>query len=471
MKLTGKSKGLIALTVITIILISFFSLLVLNGNVKLNFITIPPNNSNSTSPASSYNNGSVSQSPGTMQSPTTSYSPSPSVSQHNQSQQTTNASSPSPSSTTPPNTGANTSLWTGIAATAWRFFQPGVGVDPTTGLPYAGGTNFEAFTDWDLGAYIEAVIAAQKIGLINADGTWGANYRLDKVLTFLEDRPLNTTTGWPFWFYDATNGQGYEINGIYSSDGVNVADTGKLLIALYDVIEYDPSYTQAIDNLIFNVNGNRSNYASLIPSIQNTAYSNNIYVYYYDCGFALFWPQQLNDVTSQVLNNIVDSKSINTYGVTLPDVPLNCEPLLFSIFELKSDSALTNLMNEAYQAQVAYYDVTRQYVAFSEGQSPFNGYVYEWIVGPNGEAWQITDADYSGLNMNPVIFTKVAYSFLALYDSTYALNMVNYLQKTLPSPSNGYFDGVDTAGNLDAVSPGSETNSLILEAAVYALQR
>ena len=38
-----------------------------------------------------------------------------------------------------------------VAANAWAYFQPGVGVDANTGLPYAGGTNFTGFTDWDLG--------------------------------------------------------------------------------------------------------------------------------------------------------------------------------------------------------------------------------------------------------------------------------------------------------------------------------
>ena len=54
--------------------------------------------------------------------------------------------------------------WTKVATNAWSYFQPGVGVDPSTGLPYACGTYFEFFTDWDLGVYIQAVIDAQEAG-------------------------------------------------------------------------------------------------------------------------------------------------------------------------------------------------------------------------------------------------------------------------------------------------------------------
>ena len=52
---------------------------------------------------------------------------------------------------------------------------------------------FYGFTDWDLGVYIQAVIDAQKLGLIGNDGAWDFSARIDKVLTFLENRPLNTT--------------------------------------------------------------------------------------------------------------------------------------------------------------------------------------------------------------------------------------------------------------------------------------
>jgi len=98
----------------------------------------------------------------------------------------------------------NLAVWLGVAKNAWAYFQPGVGVDANTGIPYAGDTYFKGLTDWDLGVYIQAVIDAQEIGLISTSGTWGSYSRLDKALFYLENRPLNETTHYPFWFYDAT---------------------------------------------------------------------------------------------------------------------------------------------------------------------------------------------------------------------------------------------------------------------------
>ena len=98
-----------------------------------------------------------------------------------------------------------------MASYAWDYFQPGIGVDSNTGLPYASGTSFTGFTDWDLGCYIQALIDAQKLNLIGPNDLWGFNERVNMVLTFLENRTLNPNTDYPYQFYDATNGKSLTI--------------------------------------------------------------------------------------------------------------------------------------------------------------------------------------------------------------------------------------------------------------------
>ena len=454
-----KKKYILALGIIAVILISCFTFLSLKSNPKANVI-LPQNNNSTTTPSPTAH-------------PKPKSSPLPNIiriiSGINGAVQAD--TQPKPPGLIESSQGMNTTVWTEVAENAWAFFKPGVGVDQVTGLPYAGGTGFKAFTDWDLGAYIQAVIDAQEIGVIPTNGTWGSDNRLNMVLSFLENRPLNNTTGWPFWFYDATNGKGYLENSTYASDGVDVVDTGKLLVALSNLINYNSSLTTRIDSLVWNVNQNRSNYASLLPIIKNNSGSNSLYAYYCWTGFESFWPQQDN-IPNQIMTNISNSSTISTYNITLPDTPITCEPLLMSIFELNnSHPELTSLIKEVYQASEAYYEATGSYAAFSEGSSPGNGYVYEWVVAPNGSTWQITNSSmyyYNG--MNPVIFYKVAFGFLALYNTTFARSMVTSLEQALPTPTNGYFDGMDTGKSLDAGSPGSDTNSLILDAALYYIQ-
>jgi hypothetical protein len=286
------------------------------------------------------------------------------------------------------------------------------------------------------------------------------------VLTFLENRPLNATTNWPFWFYNATDGQGFLENSTYASNSVDIVDTGKLFVALHNLTVYNSSLIQPIDNIVLN---GRSNYTSLLPIIEGMSSSNDPYAYYTASGFAYFWPEQLGNIPSQILTNLAKSPTVSTFGVTLPVAPLTCEPLLLSIFELNNnDSRLTSLMENVYLAQEDYYNATGSYAAWSEGSSPGNGYVYEWIVAPNGNTWQIMNATqfyFDGLS--PVIFYKAAFGFLSLYNSTYALIMVMTLEQALPTPKNGYYDGMDTSGTLDDGSPGSDTNASILDAALY----
>ena len=365
----------------------------------------------------------------------------------------------------------NAVFWKSVASNAWAYFQPGVGVDLNTGLPYASGVDFKAFTDWDLGVYIQSVIDAQEIGLISTGGVWGSNARLEKVLTYLETRPLNQTTSYPFWFYDATNGKDYHPLSDTATDNVDVVDTGRLFVSLNNLKAYNPEWSDRIDNFVYNTYGNRSNYAALVSGLENTDSSNGMYGYYFVSGYADFWPQQLGDVPNGILTNIMNSPTVTTYNITLPTAPISCEPLLSAVFELNSNNGeLMDLMDQVYLAHQASYNATGQYVAYSEGNSFTSNFIWEWVVGPppDSKPWEITTTNNSVYTGNPILYDKVAFGFLALYDSTFARNLtINILQK-LPAPTNGFSDGADSAGQV-VPGLGSNTNGLILDAARYAL--
>jgi hypothetical protein len=364
----------------------------------------------------------------------------------------------------------NSTVWRAVAANAWQYFQPGVGVGSTTGLPYAQGTSFSVFTDWDLGVYIQAVIDAQKIGLIGTDGSWNSSARLEKVVSFLETRELNATTGYPYWFYDAKTGLDDHAHSDVATGSVDIVDTGRLFVALNNLKAYNSSLAQRIDNIVlYGQSNNRTNYAALVPIIGNDSLtSTSIYAYYCWSGFASFWPNQLGNVPDTILNNMYNAGNITTNGVQLPKAAISGDPLLCSAFELNS-TRLMALARQVYLAHEAFYNATGEYMAFSEGNSVSNGYIYEWVVTPNGDTWNITAAMTGAyLNINPVIYNKVAFSFLALYNTTFARNMVVYLEQNLPDPTNGYSDGADNRGN-QVSQVGSNANGLILDAALYAI--
>lgn len=140
----------------------------------------------------------------------------------------------------------NNATWTAVATDAWNYFQPGEGVDSNTGLPYAGSTGFEYFTDWDLGCYIQAAIDAQQLGLISNNGNWSFSARMNYVIAFLENRTLDAQ-GYPYQFYDATTGNYSALSG---SETVDIIDTGRLFVALNNLGNYNSSLAPTINNIV-----------------------------------------------------------------------------------------------------------------------------------------------------------------------------------------------------------------------------
>jgi hypothetical protein len=456
-----KTKCAVALTVIAVILISGFVILYKPSGPKVDITGTNPNSTATPSPtATPKPNNSSAPNVGAI------------VALIDKSAQAA-AGQFKPPGILETSSSVNSTVWREIAANAWSYFQPSVGVDSKTGLPYASKT-FQDFTDWDLGVYIQTVIDAAKIGLINTEGAWGSTARIDEVLTFLENRPLNSTSHYPFWFYDATNGGDDYSDSDRTSSPVDTVDTGVLLVSLYNLINFNNSLATRIDNIVYDTPGtqpnNGSNYASLLPSILTSANSNSIYAYLYTSGFADFWPN-CSSVPTQILSNIINSPTVTSpYGnFELPDAPVTCDPLLMSVFETNDTSQLMGYMKQIYLAHEAYYNATGDYVAFSEGNSPNGDYVYEWVVAPNGSTWQITTGG-SYVDMNPIIFTKAAFGFLALYNTTFAHRMCTYIEEQTPTPTTGYYGGVFNSGGANG-EIDSNSNGLIIEAALYALQK
>ena len=72
---------------------------------------------------------------------------------------------------------------------------------------------------------------------------------------------------------------------------------------------------------------------------------------------------------------------------------------------------------------------TGMYRAFSEGPTGSTDWAYEWVVYDN-KTWVVRAGDGDN-NITPIIYTKIAFSFLAVYNTTYARNMVIFLEERL----------------------------------------
>lgn len=451
-----KAKAGIAVALIAVILVSafiFFPKIPQAADVPGNTTepvatTNAPNNTNKPTAAPNYTNGPT-------EVPLVPWQPIPDINtaKDTSTQVITNAQT------------INSSVWKQVASYAWNYFQPSVGLDSRTGLPASGDT-VGYFTDWDLGVYLQAVMDAQKVNLTGSEGPWGSSARIDKIITFLENRELNTSH-YPYWFYQNDGTVNHDLSD-QATTAYNTADIGRLLVALNNVKTFNSSFTSRIDNLVYNTYGNRSNLAAIVPGLKTESQtSTSIYSYYCIAGFASFWPSQLKDAPAKIISNIMASPTVKVVdNITLPNSRLTEDPLLCSIFELNNNPPqLFTLANQTYLAQESFYNKTHLYRAFGEGNT-FSGWAYEWIIY-DGKPWVLTNGD-SVLDMNPIVYTKIAFSFLAVYNTTYARSMVSYIEDKMENPTYGYSNGIDELGTVLAAT-GLHTNGLILSAARYAI--
>jgi hypothetical protein len=355
-------------------------------------------------------------------------------------------------------------VWKAVGANAWNYFNPGVGVDSKTGLPCSGNA-YPYFTDWDLGVYIQAIIDASKLGLIKNDGAWGFDDRIGKVLTFLETRELNNVS-YPYWFYQAADGGVFHNNSDVADFIVDVADTGRLLVALSNLKDYRANLTSRVTDFVYNNYGNRSDYAAIVPGLQYESQdSTNIYTYYVVYGFACFWPE-LAAAPERILDNINASGTVNVSGVILPKARLTSDVLLCLMFETNSSAKLTTLAHQVYLAHQAYNQATGKLRAFGEGASN-SAWLWEWVVYSDGRNWTVMDGSGSEFTSSPVIYMGVSIGFLSLYNTAYAKTISDYLEHAFYGFSMGYGEGVTEAG-FTLNSYTLHNNGLVLGAAAYA---
>ena len=364
-------------------------------------------------------------------------------------------------------TGNSSDFWLKLGQDAWNYYQPGISVDPNTGLA-SNNAGSNEFTDWDLGFYVQAILDAEKLGILSSNGTWGANDRLNKVLTFLETRPL-MKDGLPYATYYSTTGK----NSAYRDQVAT--DAGCLFVTLKNVETAKPELKQRIDNIVYNItNYERSKVAIdvLLGDIQKGHDEPTVYDHYVAYGFACFWPERFSSKAETLLNYSLSRPIVNCSGINLPSTRITMEPLLLELFNLaQPDQRIVDLSKNAYLAQEARFNMTGKYTAFSEGGTDSGVFVYELIVSSDGRTWvlQTIDSKFvkTDIAIPPIVYLKAATGFLALYNTTYAQNIVEYLLKLVPN-KGGFGLGVDENGRVIDMVPDFG-NSLIVSAARYAV--
>jgi hypothetical protein len=338
--------------------------------------------------------------------------------------------------------------WSSWAKVAWRYFQPGVGVSSATGLHYANA-DWHRLTDWDLGVYISAVICAERLGLISRDGQWGSDYRFERVLSFLETRPI-TDDRLPYAQYDADTGG---VPDDVVDRLAHPSDSAILLLALDDLRSFRSDFSGRIGSIV-----DRYDFESFAQSGYFAA--NDIYPFYAAQGY---WAFGFSTPTLTALENLGGGLTVNVYGVEIPKADVTSEPLFMAVLGNRTNDLYKTYADKVFWAQQNRYELTGKLTAFSEGSylAP-EYYVYEWVVTGAGKTWQITAGGV--VDVPEVVYTKMAFAFHAVYDNEYTRTLVSQVSSLVTE--RGFLEGVmENGGTVDVLS--DKTNSMILQAACY----
>ena len=392
--------------------------------------------------------------------------------------------------------------WMDLGKTAWTYFLPGIGVNPTSGL-HMSNLDFPCFTDWDLAGYIISIIFATQLGLIQKLGIWGFNYRIQAVLVFLLKRPVMQTPypNIPYQFYSSMNSTGYQPCRLVtpSDRPTSISDQGRLLAALHLVETYagNPTFSNDVANIIARSSIMYDNFARFCCN------GADYYEYLMGEGFRAFG----YDVGAFSAINNYTGPFYSLNGQSLPEINTQAEPLNLEILTGKPSLRFLDFANRVYLVQQAQWNSTRAVIARSEGTyAPTPAYAYEWILDDYSGTWQpweLRSADEGILtgSQYPILaYTKTAFSYLAIYGpNAYTEALVNAVSKlgvtgsTSTCPNGGgsqtcqagfgeavFQNGQSAINQWNVCSPGpcaisgfysDKTQEQVLGAAVYSTRQ
>jgi hypothetical protein len=359
--------------------------------------------------------------------------------------------------------------WREYAEIAWKYYSPWKGWNPETGLPWTN-PYYHRVNGWDLGAYIVAIIDAEKLGIITKDEADG---RLNKVTNFLVNRRL-TAQGIPCIVYDSDTGLPVGDN----PGSSNPSDEGRFLIALHLLRTHRPEFESTINYIVYR----KCNYTVLANSWTAWKTTRDYYAYYAAQGFKLFGFDKYEPVADALkyMEKLSEKEKsgdiLSYYGVEIPNAETTSDPLLLGILELNMDSLFRKFAYQVYNVQEGRYYQEGVFTAWSEGQ--YDGYyvdeyfIYEWING-----WLVTNTMGKKLDISPVVFTKVAFAMDAIFRTNYTKTLLNHmLSYSELATDYGFLEGVSEDGRPltglhgDYLNYVSMTNSMIISAARYAIE-
>ncbi len=359
------------------------------------------------------------------------------------------------------------------AAIAWRYFKNNI--NPDTGL-VASVDGYPSTTMWETGALIDAVVSADRLGLIKSTE---AEALLAQTVGTLAKLPL-TPSGLPNKAYDIRSLAmvTYKNEPTQTGTGWSAIDMGRLLASLYVAERAYPSLSEPIGRLLSGwslsrlvTNGELTGGNIVDGAVVEHQEGRIGYEQY----AAKAMMAHLLDANA-ALNLSDDLTGHEVSGVIVPgDNRLNrnrvpafttSEPYLLDGLQFGFDARSHLFASQVFRAQEQRFVQTGIPTAVSEGHitvAPFFAYSTVW---GGGHSWAVLTSDGKRMDSRRVLSTKAAFAWDALFDTSYSNALVAKVAH-LVKPERGWMEGQYERDGTPDTAITANTNAMVLSSIAY----
>lgn len=360
------------------------------------------------------------------------------------------------------------------AERAWRYIQnntrPETGwVDSVDGFPSS--------TLWDQGSYLLALVAAERLDLIDPDEFQA---RTGQLLNSFENIPLFEGK-LPNKAYNTQTLEMVDYTNKTTPDGIgwSALDIARMLMAFRSLEKLNPEYGNRIRNLLarwdLQAMAFEGEMWGALRENGETVYKQEGRLGYeqYGARSAAMWGMDvLQAVSSRRAMDLVDVEGIDVAAdMRRADVfraitPILSEPYVLQAMELGLDSENRIMAERVFKAQEARYRRTGIPTAVSEdhiNQAPY--FLYSSVYS-NGEPWAVVTEDG---DFHPELRTqsvKASFAWDALYNNEYTDILRDNIQD-IGDPEKGWPAGIYEADQSINDVYTLNTNAIVIEAIHY----
>lgn len=361
----------------------------------------------------------------------------------------------------------------GYARIAWRYFQNNT--DPTTKLVNATH-NYPSTTVWDSGSYLIALIAAERLKLIEREefdermaAALGSLSQLQLFDGMLPNKAYDVRTLAMATYDNQPNPRGL---------GWSVLDVARIIVPLTYIAQHYPEHAGAVQGVTGRwklsalvrkgelIGSEVKDDKTVIRQEGRVGYEQYAAKALLLVGLDTFQSAQVQRFVEyrsvQGLDIPVDSRSIGNGSPAFA----TSEPYLLDGLEFGFDTTSYPLASNVYRAQERRFYETGHLTAVSEGHMSVAPYFQYSTVWGGGTPWAVMNLQGDRMDSRRTLSTKAAFAWHALFGTDYTAQLVASVAD-LADAQKGWAEGRYEIDGAPNTSTTCNTNAIVLASLAY----